>query len=171
MLEKKFVVYDLRLSYNGPVNILDFYKEVEDWMKEKGLEKDMRKHMDHRTSEGRQIEWHVECWKDITEWAREVVRLRAMFNHVKDITIEKNGRKIKMQTAEVLLIFDGILEANLSRRWEQQNIFYFLRNLFDKYVLIGTNPAEKYFGVVWDDTHDMFKRLKGFFNIYKTKAD
>ena len=43
MVEKKFVVYDLRISYNGPVKITDFYKEVEDWIKQKDWVRNLRR--------------------------------------------------------------------------------------------------------------------------------
>ena len=43
MVEKKHIVFDLRLSYNGPLSIEEFYAEVEKWMEEKGLQKDLKK--------------------------------------------------------------------------------------------------------------------------------
>lgn len=169
MLEKKFVVMDLRLSYNGPLSVEDFYKEAEDWAKEKGMHKNIRNHVDHVAGEGRDIVWTVEFWKPIAEWAQDVVRMKAHFYGVRDITVEIGGRKRKIQQAQVLLIFDGVVEANLRWRWEQHTIFYFLRNLFDKYVWIGTNPSERHFGLVFGDTHDLFKRMKAFFNVYKSR--
>ena len=39
MSEKKIVIDGLRFSYNGPFDIIEFYKEVEDWIKENGMEK------------------------------------------------------------------------------------------------------------------------------------
>ena len=43
MVEKKQVLYDLRTTYNGPFLVEDFYAEVENWIKEKGLEKEPKK--------------------------------------------------------------------------------------------------------------------------------
>src|SRR3990167_1888626 len=109
MVEKKFVVYDLRLSYNGPVNIEDFYREVEDWMRQKGLSKELKKKTENLTPKGKKLEWAVECWKNITPFAKQVVRLRSFFNNVREIEVRRNGKRIKTQQADVLIQIDGIL--------------------------------------------------------------
>ncbi len=168
MVEKKIVVYDLRLSYNGPLRIEEFYKEVEDWTKEKGMEKELKKKMEHVTSKGKEIEWTVECWKNVAEYAKVVVRLRAMFHDVKEVNTVIDGKKARINQANVLLIFDGILETELSERWEQKPLFYFIRALFDKFV--WKFHTEKYFDVVYADTHDLHRRLKSFFSLYKYKV-
>jgi len=168
MVEKKIVVYDLRLSYNGPLSIKAFYKEVEDWIKEKGMEKELKNKMEHVTPKGKEIEWVVECWKNVAAYAKDVVRLRALFHNVKEVDILKEGKKKKINQANVLLIFDGILETELSERWEQKPMFYFIRALFDKYIY--KFHTERYFDVVYADTHDLHKRLKAFFSLYKYKV-
>ena len=40
MVEKKHVVFDLRVAYNGPLSIEGFYAEVEKWIEEKGIQKE-----------------------------------------------------------------------------------------------------------------------------------
>ena len=56
MVEKKQIVFDLRLSYNGPLSIEEFYKEVEKWMEEKGLQKDIKRKSEDVVSKGKKIE-------------------------------------------------------------------------------------------------------------------
>lgn len=168
MVEKKIVVYDLRLSYNGPLSMEAFYKEVEDWMKEKGMQKDLKKKMEHVTPKGKEIEWVVECWKDLAHFAKDIVRLRAMFHNVKEVDVLKDGRKMRINQADVLLIFDGILETELAHKWEQKPLFYFFRALFDKYIY--KFYTERFFDVVYVDTHDLHKRLKAFLSLYKQKV-
>ncbi|MBL7054507.1 hypothetical protein ISS05_02005 [Candidatus Woesearchaeota archaeon] len=169
MVEKKIVVYDLRLSYNGPLDIESFYKEVDDWITEKGMEKEITKKMEHLTPQGKEIAWTVEGWKRLEEFYKDTVRLRAQFHNVKEVTILKNGRKIRINQANVLLIFDGILETDISERWQQKPLFYFFRALFDKYVY--KFHTEKYFDVIYADTHELHKRLKAFLSLYKYKVD
>lgn len=168
MVEKKIVVYDLRLSYNGPLSIEDFYKEVDDWTREKGMEKEIKKKMEHINPKGKEIEWTVECWKKVADYGWEIVRLRAIFHNVKEVDVLKRGRRMRINQADALLIFDGILETDVSHKWEQKPLFYFLRALFDKYIY--KFHTEKHFGVVYADTHDLHKRLKAFFSLYKYKV-
>jgi len=165
MIEKKIIVYDLRLSYNGPLKIVDFYKEVENWMNRKGMNKELKKKMEKLTAKGKQLEWTIECWKNLTHFAKDVVRLRSMFNNVREIEVKRNGRRIKMQQADVLLIFDGILETDLAHKWEQKPTFYFLRAMVDKYI--WKFHTERYDGIVAADTYDLQKTLQAFFNLQK----
>ena len=168
MVEKKFVVYDLRLSYNGPVNIEDFYREVEDWMRQKGLSKELKKKTENLTPKGKKLEWTVECWKNITTFAKEVVRLRSFFNNVREIEVRRNGKRIKTQQADVLIQIDGILETDLSQRWEQTPIFYFFKMLVDKYI--WPFYSGRYDGFPAADAHDLHKTLQAFFNLQKMKV-
>ncbi len=165
MVEKKFVVYDLRISYNGPVKIADVYKEVEEWIKQKGLNKELKKKAENLTPKGKKLEWTIECWKNINTFTKGVVRLRSFFTDVKEIEVKRKGRRIKTQQANVLLQIDGILETDLSQRWEQTPLFYFIRALLDKYV--WPFYSGRYDGIVSGDANDLLKTLQSFFNLQK----
>jgi len=54
-MEKKQVVYELRLSYNGPVSIEEFYGEVEKWMDEKGMQKDIKRKSEEVKPKGKKM--------------------------------------------------------------------------------------------------------------------
>ena len=49
MVEKKVLVDALRFSYNGPFDVIEFYKFVEDWIREHGMEKEIKKKLEHVT--------------------------------------------------------------------------------------------------------------------------
>ena len=104
MVEKKIIVYDLRLSYNGPLKIVDFYKEVENWMNRKGMNKELKKKMEKLTAKGKQLEWTIECWKNLTHFAKDVVRLRSMFNNVREIEVKRNMKNYLMPLIEKILL-------------------------------------------------------------------
>lgn len=167
-MEKKTVVYDLRLSYTGPLSLEEFYSEVEDWIKEKGMQRDLKKKMEHITPKGKEIEWTIEAWKDVSQFARDVVRLRALFHNVKEIDIKRKGHNIRLNQVEALFIFDGFLEQDTEHRWEQTPWFFFLRAMFDKYIYKFW--SERFFDDVYADTHDLQKRIKAFLSLYKYKV-
>ena len=132
------------------------------------MQKDLKKKMEHVTQKGKEIEWVVECWKDVAHYAKDIVRLRAMFHNVKEVDVLKDGRKMRINQADVLLVFDGILETHIADTWEQKPLFYFLRAMFDKYIY--KFYTERHFDVVYVDTHDLHKRLKAFLSLYKHKV-
>ncbi|MAH01947.1 hypothetical protein CMO87_01815 [Candidatus Woesearchaeota archaeon] len=171
MVEKKQIVFDLRLSYNGPLSIEEFYKEVEKWMEEKGLQKDIKRKSEDVVSKGKKIEWIIEAWKNPVRAVKHVVRLRAMFNNVKEIKLKRKGHTVKINQADALLVIDGFLETSMTSRWTQKPLYSFFRTLYDKYIwLIGSTITEANEDPVTEDCYDLHKRLKAFFSLYKMKV-
>ncbi|MBS3097529.1 hypothetical protein J4209_01895 [Candidatus Woesearchaeota archaeon] len=164
MVEKKIVVDQLRLSYNGVFDINDFYNAVEDWIQEKGMEKETKKKLEHVMPHGKKLEWYIECWKSVASYAKTIVRMRALFDEVKEVQIVKNKSKRRLNQGKVLIILDGILETDIEGSWQQKPLFYFMRALVDKYIWkFHTN---KYEAPLIDEVYDMHKTLKKFFARY-----
>ena len=171
MVEKKQIVFDLRLSYNGPLSIEEFYEEVEKWISEKGMQKELKRKSEDIGSKGKKIEWVIECWKSPVRAVKQLVISRALFDNVKDVKIKRKERALKLNHANVLIVIDGFLETSLTSRWTQKPLYTFFRTLYDKYVwLIGQTITERHEGPVTDDCYDLHKRLKAFFSLYKMKV-
>lgn len=171
MAEKKQIVYDLRLSYSGTFPIDKFYTEVENWMSEKGMQKDMKRKSEDVTAKGKKIEWEIEAWKEVTNVVKRVVRLRVLFNNFKESQLKRKGRNVRINQADVLIFIDGFIETKLSKQWETNPLFSFFRVLYDKYIWgIGSTETERYEGHVTEDCYDLHKRLKAFFSLSKMKV-
>lgn len=172
MVEKKHIVFDLRLSYNGPLSIEEFYAEVEKWMDKKGMHKELKRKTEDVKPKGKKIEWIIEAWRSPVRAVKQVVRLRAMFDKVKEVKIKKRGHNLRINQADVLIVIDGFLETSLTSRWTQKPTYQFFRTLFDKYIWeIGMGVGDRHEGPVTDDCYDLHKRLKAFFNLYKMKVE
>lgn len=171
MAEKKHVVHDLRLTYNGPLPIEEFYAEVEKWIEEKGLNKDLKRKSEEVMQNGKRIEWMVEAWRQVTDVVRHVTRLRVLFDNVTEIMIKRKGRNIRINQADVLIDIDGFVETHLEYRLTTKPLFQFFRTLFDKYIWpIGMTETERNEGPVREDCYELHKRLKAFLNLYKMKV-
>lgn len=172
MVEKKQLVFDLMIKYNGPLSIEDFYAEVEKWIKEKGLEKELKRKSEDVTSKGKKIEWVIEAWKRPVRAVKHMIRLRVLLDNVEEIKVKRKGHTLRMNKANVLVSIDGWLETSLTSRWTQMNPLYaFFRTLYDKYIWnVGSNVTEANEGPVTDDCYDLHKRLKSFFELYKMKV-
>ena len=171
MAEKKHVLHDLRLTYSGPVSVEEFYNEVEKWMEEKGLSKDIKKKSEEVTPKGKRIEWHIEAWEEPKHRVRRVVILRALFDNVKEIMLKRGGRNIKINQADILIDIDGFMETHLIHQWTTTPFYQFFRTLFDKYIWpIGMTETERFEGPVSDYCVDLHKRLRAFLSIYKMKV-
>ena len=165
MVEKRHVVDELRLHYDGVFDIIEFFKEVEDWIESNGYQKEIKKKAEYVEPTGKKLEWFLEIWKMPTDWGKIVVRMRAIFTDVKEVELKKGRHTRKMNQGSVLILFDGFLETDLKGRWQQKPLYYFLRMVYDKLVWrIWTN---KYINDVISACYELHKDLQGFFNLYK----
>ena len=166
MTEKKIVVDGLRLSYNGPFDIIDFYKFVENWLRKNSLHKETKRKLEHVTTKGKKIEWMIECWKDLEKESKSVTRMRAIFNNVTEIELVKGDSKRKLNHGNVLIIIDGFVESHYHRMWySYKPLWFFSRALFDKFIWkIWT---EKHDETVRKISYDLHKVLNKFFDMYK----
>jgi hypothetical protein len=170
-MEKKHIVFDLQLSYKGPLSVEGFYQEVDRWISENGLEKEIKIKSEDITSKGKKIEWTVEAWKEATHLVKQTVRLRVLFNNVREIKVKRKGNNIKTDNAEVLAVIDGFVETKLNKQWTMNPLYFFFRTLYDKYIWgIGQTETEKYEGAVYDYCYDLHKRLKAIFHLDKMRV-
>ncbi|MBW2974457.1 hypothetical protein KY366_01950 [Candidatus Woesearchaeota archaeon] len=165
MVEKKFVVDGLKLSYSGPFDVVEFYKKVEEWIAEKGKEKDVKKKVEHVEAKGKNIEWFVEIWEDLAEYARPIVRLRALFSDVKEVKVKRGKSKKRLNKGNALIILDGILETDMGGKWQQKALFHFMRALVDKYIY--RYHFNKYDDQLAKEVYELHDVLKDFFDGYK----
>lgn len=170
MVEKKQVLYDLRTTYNGPFLVGDFYTEIENWIKEKGFEKQPKKKMEHVTKNGKKIEWIIEAHRQLDDLHYGIVVLRALLDNIKEVVLKKNGKKIRVNNGDIFVNIDGHVQSNIHGSFFQvKPMFYFIRTLIDKYVY--NFWTFKYEGVVGADCHDLFKRVRAFFNLQRYKYE
>ena len=170
-MEKKHVLRDLRYEYSGPLSVEDFYGEVEKWMGEKGLQKEIKRKSEDVNSKGKKIEWVIEAWGEATHLVKHVVRLRVLFDNVREFNVKRKNRAIRANQADVLIEIDGFVETKLVHQWTTKPLYSFFRTLFDKYIWnIGMTETERNEGPVRDYCYDLHKRLKAFLGLYKMKV-
>ncbi|MFH2028679.1 MAG: hypothetical protein ABIJ08_06050 [Nanoarchaeota archaeon] len=165
MVEKKFCVSDLRINYNGPIDIIDFFKTVEDWIVKKGMHKEIKKKSEHVTEKNKRVEWFIEIWETPADYAKRVVRLQTLFKDIKDVKVNLKGKERSIQSADVLVLLDGILETDLEARWFQKPTYYFWRAIYDKYI--SKFYTHRFEGKITSDTYELYHHLMNYFNSYR----
>ncbi len=168
MAEDKQVLYDLRTTYSGPFLVESLYEEIDDWIKEKGYEKEPKKKMEHVTNEGKKIELFIEAFKHLDELHKGVISLRVLINNLREVELKKGRKKTKVQHGNVYINIDGWINSHIHGSFFQvKPLYYFIRAVIDNYIY--SFWQDKYDGVVNGDGRDLFKRLRSFFNLQKVK--
>ena len=161
MVEKRIVVDGLKFTYNGAFKVTDFYKSVEDWIVKNKMQKETKNKLQHNSAKGRKLEWLIEIWENPTDYAKTIVRLRALFNNVKDVKI--NGKN--MNSGEIMIVVDGFLETDVVGKWHQKPTHFFLRAIIDKYI--KRIYGNKFDGKLAADSYALKNYLVDFFKQYK----
>ena len=168
MTEKKYALYDLRVNYNGPVNIEDFFAEVDKWIESNDYRRENKKHLERVTKEGKQIEWVIEAHRALSDIVTSVLKLRVLFKNVKEIVVKKHGKRLRTNHVDVLISVDAIIESHFSETWwHGKVVFQVIRTLLDKFVYQFW--TFKYDGIVQADGHSLFKQLRAFLSLQKYK--
>lgn len=165
MSEKKLVIDQLKLNYQGLFEVNELFKAVDAWFYEKGYDKYEKKNEEQVLPTGREIVLELRPWKKITDYAKNEIRVRMFMHNIKEVEIEKDGTKVKLNQGEIQIIFDGYMETDYENKWENKPLFFFIRTLFDKYIYRGY--TSKFEGNLVDDVHDLHTRIKAFLNIYR----
>ena len=164
MVEKKQVLYDLRTAYNGPFVVEDFYAEVEKWIREKGFEKEPKKKMEHVTKNGKKIDWLVEAHHRLDDLHFGIVILHVTMDNVKEVVVKKDGKNIRVNNGDVLVVIDGFIQSHIQGSFFQvKPIYHFIRAVIDKFVY--NFWWNRWDGFVNSDGRDLLKRIQAFFNV------
>jgi hypothetical protein len=165
MSEKKLVIDQMKLTYEGIFDLNGLYRLIDGWFYQKGYDKWERKNYEQVMPTGKDVEIEILPWKKTTDYFKNIVRIRMRFTSVKDVEIEKQGVKMRLNQGKVMMIFDGYLESDYDQRWRDKPLFFLLRTLFDKYVFkTYFNKYEKW---LVNDVYDIHGRIQRFLNLYR----
>jgi hypothetical protein len=165
MAEHEIVIEQMRLTYEGLFSVRELYKMITEWLEEKGYDQKEVKNTEVVKPEGKYIEIMIEPWKKYTDYVKSIIKLRMIFSDIKEVEVEKDGVKVKLNQGKAQFVFDAHLVSDYENRWEAKPTFFFIRTLFDKYfykpVMSGYRTQLKEY------TMDLHSRIKAFLNLYR----
>lgn len=165
MTEMYTVISDMKLEYEGLVNINDLYRVMDKWFREKGYDKYEKHNVEQHTKEGGEIEIEIEPWKKVSDYAIGYMKIKFLFTNVKDVVVVREGKKVKMQTARIQINFVTWLGTDWENKWNNHYLTIFARTIFDRYFY--RKQLEKFMGIVQDDTHHLYTMLQNYLNVVK----
>ena len=165
MAEREVLVDKERLTYEGLFSMADLYSLIDEYFEEKGYDKREKKNIERVTPEGKNIEIWLEPWKKITDYAKSVISLRILVADLKEVEVEKEGVKIKVNQGNVQMVFDVFLETDYENLWESKPMFFFLRTLVDKYIYRDYTNRNK--GEAVNDMRTLLYQIRSYLNLFR----
>jgi hypothetical protein len=165
MTERRIIVDGLTVKYKGYFHLEELYKLIDHWTREKAYTKHELNNTEQVFKDGRFITLELEPYKKITDYAKYVIQIKMTAKEMKDVTVEKDGRRVALNDGTVELKLTGFLELDYEGRWEKKPLFYFLRNVFDQFVF-KTNTEVFEAGLV-EEVNQIYSIVKGFLNLHR----
>ncbi len=165
MAERLIVVDKDRLEYDGLFDIKEVHKILQDWASDRGYWLVEKIHSETTRPEGKIIDLVLEPFRKVSDYVKYLVKIRVQFSNVKDVVVERDNKKVKVQEGKVSVVMTGILETDYEHRWETKPVWYTIRVFMEKYVLspfISRHESE-----IKDDVASLKNNLKGFLNLSK----
>ncbi|MCX6709494.1 MAG: hypothetical protein NTV63_00880 [Candidatus Woesearchaeota archaeon] len=163
MSEKAPVVENLSLSYSGLFNAKELYSTINSWFKEKGYDRREIKNEEHVYPQGKFIDIELQPYKKVSDYAKIVIRIQLTMKDVKDVDIEKEKHKLRLNQGRVDFTFDSYLETDYESRWEQTPFYFLLRTIYDKFIY--RSYTRRFEEKASSDLKELYEEIKSFLNM------
>ncbi len=161
------IVDHLRLEYEGPMNVEEFFSTVERHLKERAYQKSEPHTFEAHNKDGISIDWYINPWKKISSEQRFIIKVDAQFRKLKKMKVpQKIGPPLEIFTGKVMIWFDGVLEHDYEHRWEERPMFQFIRWVFDRFFYLAY--TERFEQRLTSDVHKLYRLVEKYFNIQTT---
>lgn len=161
------IVDHLRLEYEGPINVEQFFSAVERHLKERAYQKSEPRTFEAHNKDGIAIDWFISPWKKISSEQRFIIKLETQFRRLKRIKVpQKFGPPIEIFTGFVQMWFDGVLEHDYEHRWEERPMLQFVRWVFDRFFYLAY--TERFEQRLTSDVHKLYRFIENYLNMPTT---
>jgi hypothetical protein len=106
-----------------------------DWFINEDYDLMEKKYAEKVSGDAKEIEIIWEGYKKVSDYFRFVIKARWIILGMKDVEVQREGKKIKMNSGTLEVNFQAILEKDYESRWEGKPMFKFMRGVYDRYIV------------------------------------
>lgn len=164
--EKNLVINGRELKYQGIFRAEELFSALNRALEERGYEKREKKTEETVTTAGRKIYLELRPYKEKSNYAALMLKIKITLDEVTETTQEFQGHKQKFQQGQVEIVFDAWSLTDYEARWGMKPWAYFLKGLINKFIY--TWPLEAGFtGELIGDTAYVYARAKKLLQSYQ----
>ena len=134
MVEKDNV-FTSKIKQSGIFDFKEFYRFAYEWLDGEGYDVSEDKYSEKVSPQGKEIEIDWTAKRKISDYFRFVGKIKWRILGMKDVEVQKNGEKLKMNKGTAEIKAKGVLEKDYEHRWEDNPFFKFLRGIYDRYII------------------------------------
>jgi len=135
-MAERDTVFSSKMKYNGLLSFKDFYKFCYDWLvEETGLEMTEKVYNEKISGDMKEIRIEWEGYKNFTDYFRFEIKVEYIILAMKNVEINKDGAKIKMNSASVEMNVKGYLVSDRFGKFETSAFNKWLRANYEKWII------------------------------------
>ena len=161
----KIIVDHDKIDYSGPLDVNSLLRMIENFLWERGFDKKHDKDFEQNTEKGQFIEWQISPWKWISDYARNIIKVRVLGYDITKTDAVSNGKKAKVDNGRLIIVIDGFIEYDLQSKWEQNPVLHFLRALYDNFIFKAY--TERFEHMLVNDINHLHDHIEKFLNLYR----
>ncbi len=134
-MAEKDKIFESKIKQVGFANFKDYYSFMYDWLN--GEEYDVSEDKYSETIEGDatkiEIEWTA--FRKISDYFKFELKIAWKVLNMKTVEVERDGKKVKIQSGTFELKVKGYLVKDYENKWEDRPFWKFLRGVYDRYII------------------------------------
>ncbi|MFH1064389.1 MAG: hypothetical protein V1729_04875 [Candidatus Woesearchaeota archaeon] len=165
MSEKKILIDEEALEYEGLFNLIELYSIIDDFLKLKGYDKFEPLNEESVYPHGKDVHIILAPMKWHTDYVRKVLKIDLQLSKIKEVETEVDKVKVKLNQGKIRILYSGMLETDWEGRWEQRPIYHFIRTIFDKYIY--RKHTQDFESEIISDVNELRDKMGSFLNLYR----
>lgn len=157
----------LKLDWKGVFDLNDLYKKTKLWLNYNGYgneKKSFREALYVEKIKGDekeiQVEWHAE--KNISDYFSCYLTITFLILGLKKVEVVQDGKKLKMNDAEIEIRLSADLVKNREGRWPKNSL---IKKIYERFII--KERIEQYTVDLYQKVYSLHDEIKGYLNLLK----
>jgi len=149
-----------KVKQKGIFDFKELYTFCYTWLSDEGYFVSEDKYGEKITGDSKEIEIRWVAERKISDYFKFRIKIEWFVVGLKDVEVEKMGKKVKINTGDVEVKATGYLIKDYESRWETNGFMKFLRGVYDQYII--KSRVEQYEDKLVDEIDEFLGEIKAF---------
>ncbi len=159
MAEKDTIIKG-KLKQKGIFNFKEFYTFTYDWFTNEGYKITEKAYAEEITGDSKKIELEWQAKRKISDYFQFLIKTRWQVLGLKNVEVQREGKKIKLNSGQVEINLIGVLIKDYEHKWEDKPIWKFFRGIYDRYII--KSRIDKYEAKLKQEAEEFIAQAKSF---------
>ena len=162
-MSEKDKIFSGKIKQAGIFTFKDLYSFLYDWLREEGYDVIEKSYNEKVSGDSKNIEIKWEATREISDYFKFQVKLDWQILGMKSVDVQKDDKKVKMDSGSLEIKFSGTLIRDYEDRWENQPFWKFMRGIYERYII--KSRIDEYQIKLLGEVEELISQCKSFLAI------